>query len=196
MTDSRIRLLLLDFDGTLADTRRANTLAYVETLREAGYALTEEEYAARYFGMRCEEFLTRIGVADPAERERLRLRKIGSTGRYGNSAGSSARKGAACGSSRQAAAPTSGTSCVIWASEVPPQDRTKRPWAGWTECFPARTSHAASPTPTVSWRPCAAKDARRAKRLSSRIRPSASRPPAAAERAMSSSDSELFTNAG
>ena len=76
MTDSRIRLLLLDFDGTLADTRRANTLAYVETLREAGYALTEEEYAARYFGMRCEEFLTRIGVADPAERERLRLRKI------------------------------------------------------------------------------------------------------------------------
>ena len=120
----------------------------------------------------------------------------GSTGRYGNSAGSSARKGAACGSSRRAAAPTSGTSCVIWASEVPPQDRTKRPWAGWTECFPARTSHAASPTPTVSWRPCAAKDARRVKRLSSRIRPSASRPPAAAERAMSSSDSELFTNAG
>ena len=49
MTDSRIRLLLLDFDGTLADTRRANTLAYVETLREAGYVLTEEEYAARYF---------------------------------------------------------------------------------------------------------------------------------------------------
>ena len=205
MTDSRIRLLLLDFDGTLADTRRANTLAYVETLREAGYALTEEEYAARYFGMRCEEFLTRIGVADPAERERLRLRKIAlypryfdtvRLNRYGNSAGSSARKGAACGSSRRAAAPTSGTSCVIWASEVPPQDRTKRPWAGWTECFPARTSHAASPTPTVSWRPCAAKDARRAKRLSSRIRPSASRPPAAAERAMSSSDSELFTNAG
>ena len=82
MTDSRIRLLLLDFDGTLADTRRANTLAYVETLREAGYALTEEEYAARYFGMRCEEFLTRIGVADPAERERLRLRKIALYPRY------------------------------------------------------------------------------------------------------------------
>lgn len=76
MTGSRIRLLLLDFDGTLADTRRANTLAYVATLREAGYALTEEEYAAHYFGMRCDEFLTRLGVSDPAERERLRLRKI------------------------------------------------------------------------------------------------------------------------
>lgn len=73
---SRIRLLLLDFDGTLADTRRANTLAYVAALGEAGYPLSEEEYEARYFGMRCEEFLRRYGITDPAERERLRLRKI------------------------------------------------------------------------------------------------------------------------
>lgn len=72
----RIRLLLLDFDGTLADTRRANTLAYITALREAGYPLTETEYETRYFGMRCNEFLTRYGIADPAERERLRLRKI------------------------------------------------------------------------------------------------------------------------
>lgn len=75
-SDSEIKLILLDFDGTLADTRRANTLAYVAALREAGYTLTEEEYAARYFGMRCDEFLTHFGIADPAERERLRLRKI------------------------------------------------------------------------------------------------------------------------
>lgn len=74
--NTRIRLLLLDFDGTLADTRRANTLAYVAALTEAGYPLTEQEYEANYFGMRCEEFLTRFGIADPAERERLRLRKI------------------------------------------------------------------------------------------------------------------------
>lgn len=76
MNDTRIRLILLDFDGTLADTRHANTLAYVTTLREAGYALTEEEYEARYFGMRCDEFLRELGIDDPAERERLRLRKI------------------------------------------------------------------------------------------------------------------------
>ena len=50
---SRIRLILLDFDGTLVDTRRANARAYVETLREVGYAMTEEEYAARHFGVRC-----------------------------------------------------------------------------------------------------------------------------------------------
>ena len=49
MENSEIRLLLLDFDGTLADTRRANTLSYVAALGEAGYTLTEEEYAANYF---------------------------------------------------------------------------------------------------------------------------------------------------
>lgn len=73
---ARIRLLLLDFDGTLADTRRANTLAYVAALGESGHALSEEEYAARWFGMRCDEFLTQYGIADRAERERLRRRKI------------------------------------------------------------------------------------------------------------------------
>ncbi len=72
----QIRLLLLDFDGTLADTRKANTQAYVATLREAGYTLTEEEYEARYFGMRCDEFLQDLGINDPMEREHIRLRKI------------------------------------------------------------------------------------------------------------------------
>ena len=71
-----LRLFLCDFDGTLVDTRRANTLAYVATLREAGIALTEAQYERDFFGMRCNEFLTRMGIADPAERERLRLRKI------------------------------------------------------------------------------------------------------------------------
>lgn len=71
-----VRLLLLDFDGTLADTRRANAQAYVAALAEAGYPLTEEAYTARYFGMRCDEFLRTYGIADAAERERLRRRKI------------------------------------------------------------------------------------------------------------------------
>lgn len=74
--EGSVRLILLDFDGTLADTRRANALAYVATLREAGYHLTEQEYLDRYFGVRCNEFLLDYGIDDPAERERLRLRKI------------------------------------------------------------------------------------------------------------------------
>ena len=68
---SRIRLILLDFDGTLVDTRRANARAYVETLREVGYAMTEEEYAARHFGVRCPEFLRSIGIDDPGQRANI-----------------------------------------------------------------------------------------------------------------------------
>ena len=76
MDTTQIRPLLLDFDGTLADTRRANTRAYVAALTEAGYPLTEQEYEANYFGMRCEEFLTRLGIADPAERREAALAAI------------------------------------------------------------------------------------------------------------------------
>ena len=76
---SRIRLILLDFDGTLVDTRRANARAYVETLREVGYAMTD---AARHFGVRCPEFLRSIGIDDPAEIDRLRRRKIELYPRY------------------------------------------------------------------------------------------------------------------
>lgn len=71
-----IRLLLLDFDGTLVDTRRANARAYIQTLAEVGIHIDEQTYLTRYFGMRCNEFMTTMGITDPAERERLRLRKI------------------------------------------------------------------------------------------------------------------------
>ena len=73
---ARIELILLDFDGTLADTRRANALAYKQALAEAGYRLDEEEYTRRWFGMRCGEFLRSFGIADPEQIDRLRLRKI------------------------------------------------------------------------------------------------------------------------
>lgn len=76
MISNAIRLLLLDFDGTLVDTRLANARAYIQTLAEVGITIGEEEYLACYFGMRCNEFMTRMGITDPAERERLRLRKI------------------------------------------------------------------------------------------------------------------------
>lgn len=72
----RLRLLLLDFDGTLADTREANYRAYARTLAEVGMELERDEYFGCYFGVRCTEFLERKGVADPYERERLRRRKI------------------------------------------------------------------------------------------------------------------------
>lgn len=71
-----IKLILLDFDGTLVDTRRANAQAYIQTLAEVGIPMQEQEYLDRWFGMRCREFLTAIGIDDPTQRETLRLRKI------------------------------------------------------------------------------------------------------------------------
>ena len=76
MEGKPIRLLLCDFDGTLVDTRQANALAYIQTLREVGIEISVESDLARYFGMRCNEFMTTMGITDPMERERLRLRKI------------------------------------------------------------------------------------------------------------------------
>lgn len=71
-----IKLILLDFDGTLVDTRRANAQAYIATLAEVGITLDEEEYLARYFGVRCMEFMRSLGIDDEGEVRRLRQRKV------------------------------------------------------------------------------------------------------------------------
>lgn len=71
-----LKLLLLDFDGTVADTRRANALAYIDALAEAGITLDEQTYTRNYFGMRCDEFLTKIGIDSPQQRLHIRKRKI------------------------------------------------------------------------------------------------------------------------
>ena len=47
---AEIKLILLDFDGTLVDTRNANAEAYIEALGEVGIHLTKEEYLEHYFG--------------------------------------------------------------------------------------------------------------------------------------------------
>lgn len=73
---SHIKLILLDFDGTLADTRRANGLAYIHALKEVGIDISFEEYTAKYFGMRCREFLRDVGIEDDAAARHLRQRKV------------------------------------------------------------------------------------------------------------------------
>lgn len=73
---AQLKLILLDFDGTLADTRQANARAYIEALGEVGITLSEEEYLERYFGVRCMEFIRSVGIASDEEIARLRRRKI------------------------------------------------------------------------------------------------------------------------
>lgn len=72
----QLKLILLDFDGTLASTEEANTMAYLAALRENGITLDIEEYRSRYFGMRCPEFLQTIGISNEADIDRIRRRKI------------------------------------------------------------------------------------------------------------------------
>lgn len=72
----QIKLLILDFDGTLASTIEAHTKAYLLALEEAGRHLDEDEYKSKYFGVRCSEFLRAIGVSDEEELDRIRRRKI------------------------------------------------------------------------------------------------------------------------
>ncbi len=71
-----IKLLLIDFDGTLVDTRKANYLSYRDVLKEVNFDLDEETYLSTYFGMRCGEFMRRLGFTDSYEIDRMRRRKI------------------------------------------------------------------------------------------------------------------------
>ena len=73
---SNIKLILLDFDGTLADTRRANGEAYIQALSEVGIDISFAEYADKYFGMRCMEFLHDVGIKDEEAARQLRRRKV------------------------------------------------------------------------------------------------------------------------
>ncbi|MBE6187752.1 MAG: HAD family phosphatase [Rikenellaceae bacterium] len=72
----RTKLLLLDFDGTLANTGRANATSYIEALAEEGITISMDEYRTKYFGLRCPEFLADIGITDPAQMKRIRQRKV------------------------------------------------------------------------------------------------------------------------
>ena len=72
----KIELLLLDFDGTVANTGRANAVSYIEALAEEGITITMEEYRQKYFGLRCPEFLSDIGITDPVQMQRIRRRKV------------------------------------------------------------------------------------------------------------------------
>ncbi len=72
----QIKLLLLDFDGTLVDTRQANYRAYRDVLSEINFSLDEEQYLRTFFGMRCGEFMRQLGFTDSYEIDRMRRRKI------------------------------------------------------------------------------------------------------------------------
>ncbi len=80
------RALLVDFDGTLADTRIANYSAYAAALQEVGVAVSRERFDAVAFGKNWREFLPLLmqeaGVsanpADVAQRKATMYREAAS----------------------------------------------------------------------------------------------------------------------
>lgn len=73
---AQLKLILLDFDGTLVDTKDANAGAYIEALAEVGIAVNKQEYLDKYFGMRCIEFMRCVGLQNDDEIRAVRRRKI------------------------------------------------------------------------------------------------------------------------
>ena len=73
---AQLKLILLDFDGTLVDTKEANAEAYIEALAEVGITINKQEYLEKYFGMRCIEFMRCVGLTEEEEIRAVRRRKI------------------------------------------------------------------------------------------------------------------------
>lgn len=76
-----IKLLISDFDGTLADTFQPNYEAYREALAAEGIHLGMEDYRG-YFGFRFDRFMDALGVHGPEVRQRIRDAKSEAYTRY------------------------------------------------------------------------------------------------------------------
>ena len=75
MLGSEIKLLIVDFDGTLVDTFRANFMAYQEAFNQVGLALKEVDYR-HCFGFRFEKFMATVGITDPVVTQKIVSLKV------------------------------------------------------------------------------------------------------------------------
>ena len=69
-----IRLLISDFDGTLADTFEANYRAYQQAFSECGLELTRNRYR-ECFGLRFDRFMDAMGIDDSDIRKAIQSKK-------------------------------------------------------------------------------------------------------------------------
>ena len=70
MLGSEIKLLIVDFDGNLVDTFRANFMSYQEAFNQVGLALKEVDYR-HCFGFRFEKFMATVGITDPVVTQKI-----------------------------------------------------------------------------------------------------------------------------
>lgn len=71
---AQVKLLITDFDGTLADTFEANFLAYQKAFAMFGLELTEQQYRD-CFGFRFDDFMSHMGINDNDTKNGIRLAK-------------------------------------------------------------------------------------------------------------------------
>lgn len=61
MDSHEIKLIISDFDGTLVDTKDANSYAYQEAFQQVGLSLSHEEYQ-QCFGLRFDDLMSALNV--------------------------------------------------------------------------------------------------------------------------------------
>ncbi|MEU7852419.1 HAD family hydrolase [Nonomuraea sp. NPDC049141] len=66
-----VELVIFDCDGVLVDSERISVRVGTAALRELGWSIDEEEYAARFVGCSDEEWDRVVGDVPPGWRERL-----------------------------------------------------------------------------------------------------------------------------
>ena len=69
-----IKAVIADFDGTLADTFEANLCAYQKAFKDYGLELSRETYAS-CFGLRFDDFMTRVHISDEDIQQRIKEKK-------------------------------------------------------------------------------------------------------------------------
>lgn len=67
----QIKLLITDFDGTLADTFEANYRGYKTAFAKVGIALAREKYC-ECFGLRFDNFMSAMGISEDSLKTEIR----------------------------------------------------------------------------------------------------------------------------
>ncbi|MFI3243607.1 MAG: HAD family phosphatase [Akkermansia sp.] len=70
MNSHEIQIIISDFDGTLVDTKEANSYAYQEAFQQVGLKLSHEDYT-RCFGLRFDDFMSAMGVESPELKKQI-----------------------------------------------------------------------------------------------------------------------------
>jgi len=76
MDEARLRAIIFDFNGVIADDETPHLLTFQQALQEDGLALTKEDYYGVYLGMDERNCATALVASVTGTRDPLRIRRI------------------------------------------------------------------------------------------------------------------------